>query len=126
MPPCGYGRASARHYGNGVAVSFLRPLFKWVWQAREKKSHATFGDGREHWPHCVLALCRNHACYGHLPRCRDPGLIPKDMLPRSLKCSHCGHRARFVRGASVRPSEATAALVQLADDPMQEFLDEQS
>jgi DNA-directed RNA polymerase subunit RPC12/RpoP len=33
------------------------------------------------------------------PACRHRGHIPHDMLPRSLKCSRCGHRERFERKA---------------------------
>ena len=33
------------------------------------------------------------------PTCQHRGHIPNEMLPRSLKCSHCGHRARFERKA---------------------------
>jgi hypothetical protein len=29
------------------------------------------------------------------PTCRHRGHISQDMLPRSLKCSRCGQRARF-------------------------------
>jgi hypothetical protein len=33
------------------------------------------------------------------PACQHHGHISDDMLPRSLKCSRCGHRERFERKA---------------------------
>jgi transposase len=33
------------------------------------------------------------------PACRHRGHIAHDLLPRSLKCSRCGHRERFERKA---------------------------
>jgi DNA-directed RNA polymerase subunit RPC12/RpoP len=43
-------------------------------------------------------LCGPNAGAVTCTHCGHRGLIPKDMLPRSLKCSRCGSRARFERG----------------------------
>jgi hypothetical protein len=39
------------------------------------------------------------------PACRHRGYIPQDLLPRSLKCSRCGHRGRFEAKAPRTRSE---------------------
>ena len=40
------------------------------------------------------------------PDCRHGGHVPDDMLPRSLKCSRCGGRARFERNGSLYAAAA--------------------
>jgi hypothetical protein len=43
------------------------------------------------------------------PACRHRGHISHDMLPRSLKCSRCGQRARFeARRDRQRPAPSHA------------------
>jgi hypothetical protein len=100
MPPCGYGRASAEHYGNGIAVGFLRPCLSGRGK-RVERSHATFGDGREHWLSCLLALCRSHVCYGHLPAMPPSRPCPKghaaaltQMFALWISCSLCARAIR--------------------------------
>ncbi len=52
------------------------------------------------------------------PACRHRGHIPHNMLPRSLKCSRCGHRARFERKAQRARIEPEAPLRDGIMSPM--------
>jgi PHP family Zn ribbon phosphoesterase len=36
------------------------------------------------------------------PSCHHRGYVAEDILRRSLRCSHCGGRNRFVRGSPLR------------------------
>jgi hypothetical protein len=68
---------------------------------RVQRSHATFGDVREHWPPCLLALCRSHVCYGRLPAMPPSRPYPKghaaaltQMFALWTSCSLCARGIR--------------------------------
>jgi hypothetical protein len=95
MPPCGYGRASAQHYGNGVAVGFLRLCLSGCGQARIKVARDIWRRPRT--LAAVLVGAMPQPCslrFARRPYPKGHAAAPTQMFAMRSSCSLCARAIR--------------------------------